>query len=93
MKDASKKYYVYIILTVNNKLYCGYTDDVEKRYKLHKEGKGAKFTRANKPFKLVYTAEFASKSEAQKEEYRIKRLTRKQKEKMIDMPIDDVYLC
>ena len=93
MKDASKKYYVYIILTVNNKLYCGYTDDVEKRYKLHKVGKGAKFTRANKPFKLVYTAEFASKSEAQKEEYRIKRLTRKQKEKMIDMPIDDVYLC
>lgn len=93
MKDASKKYYVYIILTVNNKLYCGYTDDVEKRYKLHKEGKGAKFTRANKPFKLVYTAEFASKSEAQKEEYRIKHLTRKQKEKMIDMPIDDVYLC
>ena len=93
MKDPSKKYYVYIILTVNNKLYCGYTDDVEKRYKLHKEGKGAKFTRANKPFKLVYTAEFASKSEAQKEEYRIKHLTRKQKEKMIDMPIDDVYLC
>lgn len=93
MKVASKKYYVYIILTVNNKLYCGYTDDVEKRYKLHKEGKGAKFTRANKPFKLVYTAEFASKSEAQKEEYRIKHLTRKQKEKMIDMPIDDVYLC
>ena len=93
MKDASKKYYVYIILTVNNKLYCGYTDDVEKRYKLHKEGKGAKYTRANKPFKLVYTAEFASKSEAQKEEYRIKHLTRKQKEKMIDMPIDDVYLC
>ena len=93
MKDASKKYYVYIILTVNNKLYCGYTDDVEKRYKLHKEGKGAKFTRANKPFKLVYTAEFSSKSEAQKEEYRIKHLTRKQKEKMINMPVDDIHIC
>lgn len=93
MKDASKKYYVYIILTVNNKLYCGYTDDVEKRYKLHKEGKGAKFTRANKPFKLVYTAEFASKSEAQKEEYRIKHLTRKQKEEMISMPVNDIHIC
>lgn len=88
-----KKYYVYIILTVNNKLYCGYTDDVEKRYRLHKEGKGAKFTRANKPFKLVYTAEFDTKQEAQKEEYRIKHLPRKEKEKLINFPIDDVHVC
>ncbi len=88
-----KKYYVYIILTVNNKLYCGYTDDVEKRYKQHKEGKGAKFTRANKPFKVVYTAEFDSKSSAQAEEYRIKQLSRKEKEKLINIPIDDVYIC
>lgn len=93
MKELSKKYYVYIILTVNNKLYCGYTDDVEKRYKLHKEGKGAKFTRANKPFKLVYTAVFDSKSDAQKEEYRIKHLSRKQKEALINLPIDDVHIC
>ena len=90
---SDKKYYVYIILTVNNKLYCGYTDDVEKRYKLHKEGKGAKFTRANKPLKLVYVAEFDSKQEAQKEEYRIKHLSRKEKEKLIDFPVDDVHIC
>ena len=64
--ENNKKYYVYIILTVNNKLYCGYTDDVEKRYRLHKEGKGAKFTKANKPFKLVYVKEFDSKQQAQK---------------------------
>ena len=67
MPGKNKKYYVYIILTVTNKLYCGYTDNVEKRYKLHKEGKGAKFTRANKPLKLIYTAEFDNKIDAQKE--------------------------
>ena len=93
MKDVSKKYYVYMILTVNNKLYCGYTDDVERRYKLHVEGKGAKFTRANKPFKLVYTAEFDTKQDAQKEEYRIKHLSRKQKEALINLPLDDVHIC
>ena len=93
MQDVNKKFYVYIILTVNNKLYCGYTDDVEKRYKLHKEGKGAKFTRANKPFKLVYVSEFNSKQEAQKEEYRIKHLSRKQKEALIQLPFDDIHLC
>ena len=79
----NKKYYVYIILTVNNKLYCGYTDNVEKRFNLHMEGKGAKYTKANKPLKIVYTKEFDTKQEAQKEEYRIKQLTRKEKEKLI----------
>ena len=76
---------MYVILTVNNKLYCGYTDDVEKRYKLHKEGKGAKFTRANKPLKLVYVAKFETKQEAQKEEYRIKKtLSRAEKLELIE---------
>ena len=37
--ETNKKYYIYIILTVNNKLYCGYTDNVEKRFKMHLEGK------------------------------------------------------
>ncbi len=81
--ETNKKYYIYIILTVNNKLYCGYTDNVEKRFKMHLEGKGAKFTKANKPLKLVYTKEFNTKQEAQKEEYRIKHLPRKEKEKLI----------
>ena len=83
MPDNIKKYYVYIILTVNNKLYCGYTNNVERRYKLHCEGKGAKYTRANKPLKIVYTKECNTKDEALKEEYRIKNLKRKDKEKLI----------
>lgn len=78
------KYYVYILLTENNTLYCGYTDNVEKRFKEHLSGKGAKYTRANKPIKIVYTQEFLSKSDAQKEEYRIKhKLTRSQKFELI----------
>lgn len=74
-----KKYYTYIILTEKNTLYCGYTDDVEKRFQAHLEGKGAKYTRANKPIKIVYQKEFGSKSEAMKEEARIKKLTRHEK--------------
>ena len=79
-----KKYYVYILLTINNTYYCGYTDDVEKRYQKHIEGKAAKYTRANKPVKIVYTQEFSTKEEAMKEEYRIKKLPRKEKEKLIN---------
>lgn len=81
----SEKFYVYIILTERNTFYCGYTDNVEKRFNEHLSGKGAKYTRANKPVKIVYTKEYHTKSEAQKEEYRIKhKLTRKEKLNMIN---------
>ena len=78
-----KKHFIYVILTQNNKLYCGYTNDVKARYKKHIEGKGAKFTRANKPKALVFQKEFQTKHDALCEEIRFKKLTRKQKEDYI----------
>ena len=81
----SEKHFVYILQTERNTLYCGYTDDVEKRFKTHQSGKGGKYTRANRPVKIVYTKEYPTKSEALKEEYRIKhKLTRKQKLELIE---------
>ena len=79
-----EKHFVYMLLTEHNTLYCGYSDDVEKRFKQHISGKGAKYTRAHKPVKIVYTKEFSSKSDALREEYRIKnKLSRKQKLQLI----------
>ena len=81
----SEKHFVYMILTQKGTLYCGYTDDVEKRFNEHLSGKGAKYTRAFKPVKVVYTKEFDSKSEALKEEYRIKhKLSKEQKLELIN---------
>ncbi len=77
-------YYTYILLTERNTLYCGYTDDVEKRFQAHLTGKGAKYTRANKPVKIVYQRAFNTKQDAMKEESRIKHLSRKQKLELID---------
>lgn len=74
-----KKYFVYMLLIENGALYCGYTDNVERRFQTHIDGKGAKYTRANKPLKVVYTKEFETKSEAMKEEKRIKGLSHKEK--------------
>lgn len=84
-----KKYYTYIILTVNNTLYCGYTDDPVKRFEKHQAGLAAKYTRAHKPLKIVYLKEFSTKSEAMKEECRIKKLSRKQKEMLINTEKDN----
>ena len=81
---VNKEHFVYIILTEKGTLYCGYTDNVERRFKEHLAGRGAKYTRAFKPVKVVYLKRFDSKSEALKEEYRIKnKLSRKEKLELI----------
>lgn len=82
-----KKYYTYMLLIEDGALYCGYTDDVEKRFQAHIEGRGAKYTKAHKPVKIVYKKEFDTKSEAMKEEYRIKHLPRKEKIALIESSI------
>lgn len=79
-----KKYFTYILLTEQNTLYCGYTDDVEKRFQAHLEGRGAKYTRSHKPIKIVYQKEFETKSDAMKEERRIKKLSRFEKLRLIN---------
>lgn len=79
----NKKYFIYVILTQTNTLYCGYTDDVEKRFEAHKSGKGAKYTRANKPIKVVYSKAYDSKVEAMKAEREFKALSREDKIKFI----------
>ena len=83
-----KKYYTYILLTERNTLYCGYTDDVEKRFLSHQQGTGAKYTKANKPVKVLWSKEFNTKSEAMKTECKIKKMRKLQKMQLIDGIID-----
>ena len=79
------KYYLYILHTVFNTLYCGITPNLQKRYKAHLEGKGAKYTKANKPICIVYVDIFEDKSSALREEYRIKHsLKRSEKLELIE---------
>ena len=67
-------YYVYLITTkIKNRTisYVGYTNDVNKRLKLHNNSKGAKFTRGRK-WKLIYYEEFSEKKQAIRRECYIK---------------------
>lgn len=79
-----KTFYTYMLLTEHGTYYCGYTDDIEKRYKKHCDGLGAKYTRANKPIKIAFLESFNDKSSAMKEEIRIKNLKRMEKENLIN---------
>ncbi len=76
-------YYCYILLCSDGTLYCGYTNDLVKRVNTHNQGKGAKYTRQRTPVKLVYSEEFKTKSEALKREHQIKKLSRKEKLKLL----------
>jgi len=62
------KWYAYVLLCENGALYRGYTNNLERRFLRHKSGKGAKYTRMNKPVKIVYHEEFDTKSEAMSRE-------------------------
>ncbi len=75
--------YTYIVRCKDNTLYCGWTNDLEKRMASHNAGTGAKYTRNRHPVQLVYYETFETKEEAMRREYAIKRLTRAEKMKLI----------
>lgn len=75
--------YVYILMCKDNTLYTGWTTSLERRVKVHNEGKGAKYTRGRLPVELVYFEEFSTKSEALKRECEIKKMKREEKNLLI----------
>ncbi len=78
------KFYVYILKCKDDTYYTGYTNDLPNRVKLHNQGKGAKYTRDRRPVKLAWSKEYKYFKKAFLEELEIKKLTRKQKEKLIN---------
>ena len=68
-------YFVYLIVSKNKNRtisYVGYTNNINKRLKLHNNSKGAKFTKGKK-WKLAYFKRYDNKILAMKEEYKLKK--------------------
>ncbi|MCX6732496.1 MAG: GIY-YIG nuclease family protein [Candidatus Roizmanbacteria bacterium] len=78
-------YYVYLLRCKDNSLYCGQTNNLEKRIDEHNSSKikAAKYTRGRKPVTLVYVEKIKTVSLALKREYEIKKLTKMQKEDLV----------
>ena len=72
-------HFVYLLKCSDDTLYCGYTNNLEKRVEAHNKGKGSKYTRGRLPTKLIYVEECSSKSIALKREWEIKKLSRREK--------------
>ncbi len=77
-------YYVYILECSDGTYYTGYTNDIERRIKLHNAGKGAKYTRDRRSVELVWCREYKYFKKAFLMEKKIKKLTREQKERLVN---------
>lgn len=86
----NNSHYFYVLTCADGSLYCGYTNDLKRRIKVHNEGKGAKYTRGRGPVKLTYYKSFNNKSEAMSAEYHFKQLPRKKKLEFILKESGDV---
>ena len=76
-------WFLYLVRTANNALYTGITTDVARRFIEHQTGKGAKALRGKGELTLAFSAHVGERSLALKMEYRIKQLTKRQKERLV----------
>ena len=81
----SYMYFLYILECEDGTLYTGITTDVKKRFERHAKGRGAKYTRAHKPKKIVYTEKHNSLSSALKREALVKKFPRSRKIRLIQV--------
>jgi len=82
-------YFVYLLQCCDNSIYTGITNDLERRFAEHKNKKGGRYTSSHQVEKIVYTEEFATKSEALKREAEIKSWKRDKKLALINLSSPD----
>ena len=76
-------FFNYILRCADGTLYSCFTTDPTARLAAHNAGKGAKYTRSRRPVALIALWQWPDKSAAMSAEYRIKQMTREQKERLI----------
>lgn len=76
---SNRIWYLYLLECANGSYYAGITTDVLERFAVHQSGKGARYTRANPPVRIVAQAAYPDRSAASKAEWQLKQLPREAK--------------
>jgi putative endonuclease len=76
VKKSEAEWFLYVLECESGVLYTGIAKDVEARFAAHVKGKGAMFTRLNRPVRILGSAPMATRSEALRAEYAFKQLSR-----------------
>ncbi len=74
--DVAQPWVLYLIECTGERLYAGITNDLAARFAAHRAGRGARFTKAFPPLRIVAACEVASRSLALKAEYALKQQPR-----------------
>jgi len=83
---VSHEWFMYVVKCSDNSFYTGITTDITRRLHEHNTtSKGAKYTRSRRPVELIYWIDFEDRSTAAKAEARFKKLSRKEKEMILDL--------
>ena len=78
-------WFLYVLQCSDGSYYAGVTTDIVRRVEEHNtSNRGAKYTKARRPVRVIYFIEHTDRSCAQKAEHKFKQLTREQKEKIIN---------
>lgn len=80
---VEKLWFVYLVRAANGSLYCGISDDPQRRFAQHQAGKGARFFHTSPAQILAYVEPCAGKGDALRRERAIKRLSKAAKEVLI----------
>ena len=82
-----KQWCVYILRCGDGSLYTGVTDDYPRRLEAHRSGKGAKYTASHRPVGVASLWQTEEKKDAMRLEYRLKKLVKADKEKLVAEPM------
>jgi putative endonuclease len=86
---VEKAWFVYLVRAANGALYCGISDDPQRRFAQHQSGKGARFFHTSPALALAYVEACAGKGDALRRERAIKCLSKSAKEALI-LAVDGV---
>jgi putative endonuclease len=76
-------FYFYILRCKDGTLYCGSTNNPEKRLKLHNTGRGSAYVKSRGGGEMVYTESFETIGDAMRRELEVKKWSRVKKEELI----------
>ena len=79
MPSAARPWFLYLIECANGAWYAGISPDVDARYRAHASGRGARYTRANPPVRLLGTRAYPDRASAARAEWAIRKLPRARK--------------
>lgn len=80
---TDKPWYVYLVRAANGSLYCGISDDAQRRFAAHQNGRGARFFHSSPAVALVYVECCTTKGDALRRERAIKQLKKSAKEALV----------